>query len=173
MPRKLITAILLIACSKILYANDSQAPLIVEISDPKVRITIPGMPKIDMGVHPMNQQDPIFRLRGEVGKTSVSIITPKIDAAITPMACASAIANILLTQQGIEREQMFLGRSDEQTFLVIYGLPQENSVLLNTHIVSADEGEYCIEAHVSKISTSDTDIAPWYNGFAESSIEHY
>ncbi len=47
------------------------------------------------------------------------------------------------------------------------------SVLLNTHIVSTDEATQCIEAHVSKISTSDSDIEPWFNGFGESKIEGF
>ena len=71
------------------------------------------------------------------------------------------------------REQMFLGRTDEKTFLIIYGLAMEKSVLLNTHIVSSDEAMQCIEAHVSKISTSDSDIEPWFNGFGESKIETF
>jgi hypothetical protein len=47
----------------------------------------------------------------------------------------------------------------------------EQSVLLNTHIISAHESSGCIEAHVSKISTSDTDIEPWFNEFGDSKIE--
>lgn len=131
------------------------------------------MPEIDMGVHPMNEQRPVFRLRGSTGKTSVSIVTPKIDAAITPMSCATAVANVVLAQDNVTRDQLFLGRSNENTFLIIYGLPMNKSVLLNTHIVSADEATQCIEAHVSKISTSDSDIEPWFNGFSESNIESF
>lgn len=156
-----------------LHAGESKSPLTIEMSDPKVRITIPGMSGIDMTVHPMNEQTPVFRLRGSSGGTSVSIITPKIDTAVSPMACASAIANVVLSQLDVTREQLFLGRSNEQTFLIIYGLPMEKSVLLNTHIVSADEETQCIEAHVSKISTSDADIEPWFNGFGESNIESF
>ena len=156
-----------------LYASDSTEPLVVEMSDPDMRITIPGMPEIEMDVHPMHEQYPYFRLRGEAGTTSVSIITPKIDAEVSPMACASAIANVILAQQVVTREQVFLGRANEQTFLIIYGQPVENSVILNTHIVSSNEAIQCIEAHVSKISTSDTDIEPWFNGFGEADIENF
>ena len=143
------------------------------MSDPKVRITIPGMPEIDMIVHPMNEHKPDFRLRGSSGTTSVSIITSIIDTAITPMSCATTVANIVLAQSNISRDQLFLGRTNEQTFLIIYGLPMERSVLLNTHIVSSDEAKQCIEAHVSRISTSDSDIEPWFNGFVESKIETF
>ena len=156
-----------------LHASEGKPPLTIEMSDPKVRITIPGMSGIDMRVHPMNEHQPVFRLRGSSGKTSVSIITPKIDTPITPMSCATAVANIILAQGTVTREQIFLGRTNEQTFLIIYGLPMEKSVLLNTHIVSSDEAMQCIEAHVSKISTSDADIEPWFNGFGESNIEKF
>ena len=156
-----------------LHASESTPPLTIEMSDPKVRITIPGMPEIDMDVHPMNEDKPYFRLLGDSSTTSVSIITPKIDAPITPMACARAIAEAVLAQSTATREQLFLGRADEKTFLIIYGLAMEKSVLLNAHIVSADEGLQCIEAHVSKLSTSDADIEPWFNGFGESKIETF
>ena len=147
--------------------------LFIHVQKVKVRITIPGMPAIDMTVHPMNEHKPDFRLRGSSGKISVSIITPKIDTAITPMSCATAVANVVLAQHNVTRDQLFLGRTNEQTFLIIYGLPMERSVLLNTHIVSSDEATQCIEAHVSKISTSDSDIEPWFNGFGESKIESF
>ena len=143
------------------------------MADPNVRITIPGMPAIDLNVHPMHEHKPVFRLRGSAGTTSVSVITPKIDAPITPMNDATAVANIVLAKSTATREPMFLGRSDENTFLVIYGLAMEKSVLLNTHIVSANDTMQCIEAHVSKISASDTDIEPWFNGFGASKIENF
>jgi len=156
-----------------LHASESTPPLTIELSDPKVRITIPGMPEIDMDVHPMNEDEPFFRLRGNAGNTSISVITPKIDKAITPVDCANAIVEMVVTQSTATRDQLFLGRADEKTFLIIYGLPVEKAVLLNTHIISAVDTMQCIEAHVSKLSTSDADIEPWFNGFAESKIETF
>ena len=156
-----------------LHASESTPPLTIEMSDPKVRITIPGMPEIDMAVHPQNEHEPIFLLLGNAGTTSVSIITPKIDKPITPIACATAITNIVVAQSTASRDQLFLGRADEKTFLIIYGLPMEKSVLLNTHIISSYDAAQCIEAQVSKISISDADIEPWFNGFGESKIENF
>ena len=45
--------------------------------------------------------------------------------------------------------------------------------MLNAHIVSSDASTRCIEVHVSKISTSDADIEPWFNGFGDASIETF
>lgn len=154
-----------------LHASGKLQPLIIEMSDPSVRITIPGMPEMDMAVHPMNENKPYFRLLGSSGKTSISVITHKIDEASNAMACATAIANSILALDVVTRDQVFLGRANEQTFLIIYGLPMEQYVLLNTHIISAAPTSGCIEAHVSKISTSDSDIEPWFNEFGASSIE--
>jgi hypothetical protein len=172
--QKLLAPIALgVIVSTFLHASESTPPLTIELSDPKVRITIPGMPEIDMTVHPMNEQKPFFRLRGNSGTTSISIITPKIDTPVTPMACATAVAEVVLAKSTATRDQLFLGRADEKTFLIIYGLAMAKSVLLNTHIISSDEAVQCIEAHVSKISTSDADIEPWFNGFGESKIETF
>jgi hypothetical protein len=131
------------------------------------------MPEIDMAVHPMNEHKPNFRLRGSTGIITVSIITPPIDAEISPTSCATSVANSILAQDRVSRDNVFLGRANEQTFLIIYGLPLEEAVLLNTHIVSASRADHCIEAHVSKISISESDIDPWFNGFGESNMENF
>ena len=154
-----------------LNASDDTAPLTIEMTDPNIRITIPGLHGIEMGVHPLNDHKPRFRLRGSSENTSVSVITPSIETEISPISCAKAVADIVLAVSPVSREQMFLGRSNEHTFLIIYGLSLEQSVLLNTHIVSSSNSEQCIEAHVSMISTSEADIEPWFNGFGESNIE--
>lgn len=170
--RKLIAPIALFAIfTSCLYASENTGPLTIELSEPNIRITIPGMPEIDMGVHPMNEHEPNFRLLGESGRISVSVITPNIDAAITPMSCASAVASLILSLHDVTREQLFLGRANEETFLIIYGLPMDSAVLLNTHIVSSVKANQCIEARVSKTSTSDSDIEPWFSGFGDSGIE--
>ena len=173
MQKLLATIVLAFSFTACLHASESTPPLTIELSDPKVRITIPGIPEIDMEVHPMNEDEPIFRLRGNAGTTSISVITPKIDKAITPLACANAIVEMVVSQSAATRDQLFLGRADEKTFLIIYGLPIEQAVLLNTHIISAVDTTQCIEAHVSEISTSDADIKPWFNGFGESKIENF
>jgi hypothetical protein len=164
-------AALCILCSGHLFASDSTAPLTIEMSDPEVRITVPGMHEIDMEVHPENAEKPAFRLSGSLGMKSVSVTTPRIQGDVSPMNCAISVANVLLAGSPVTREQMFLGRSNEHTFLIIYGVPLDESVLLNTHIVSAAGATRCIEVHVSKISTSDADIEPWFNGFGTSNIE--
>ena len=173
MKKRLASIALGIFLTTCLHASESKPPLTIEMSDPNVRITIPGMSGIDMTVHPMNEQKPDFRLRGSSGLTSISIMTSKIDTAITPMSCATAAANAVLAQSAATRDQLFLGRTNEQTFLIIYGLPMEKSVLLNTHIVSSDQAMQCIEAHVTRTSTTDADIEPWFNGFGESKIENF
>jgi hypothetical protein len=171
--RKLLAPIaLFVIFTNCLHASENTGPLTIELSEASIRITIPSMPEIDMGVHPMNEHEPNFRLLGDSGKISVSVITPNIDAAVTPMSCASAVANLILSLHDVTREQLFLGRANEETFLIIYGLPMDSAVLLNTHIVSSVKANQCIEARVSKISTSNSDIEPWFSGFGDSRIEN-
>ena len=67
-----------------LHASENNAPLVINMSDPNVRITVPGMDGIEMDLHPMNGQKPVFRLRGSSGKTSISVITPKINKEVSP-----------------------------------------------------------------------------------------
>lgn len=170
MKKLLATCALGVFISTALHASETASPLIIELSDPMVRITIPGMAGIDMEP-PTPEHPPMFKLHGQTETASVSVITPSIEEAVSPMACASAIANMLLAQETVTREHLFLGRANEQTFLIIYGFPLEESVLLNTHIVSAAGSAQCVEAHVSRVSTADSDVEPWFNGFGDASIE--
>jgi len=171
MQKRIALITLILFFTSYLYASDDMKPLIIEMSDPMVRITIPGMPKMEMAVHPLNEREPYFRLLGSNGGTRISIITQEIDGVNTPMSCATEIANTILALDSVTRDQVFLGRANEQTFLIIYGVPMEQSVLLNTHIISASDTNGCIEAHVSKKSISDSDIEPWFNEFGDSKIE--
>ena len=159
--------------SSTLQANESGLALTIEMNDPKARITVPGMHGIEMNVHPMNPQQPVFRLQGGNDVSNVDVSTPSIAADVSPMACASAVASTILANSPVTREQMFLGRANERTFLIIYGQPLEEAAMLNAHIVSSDASSRCIEVHVSKVSTSDADIEPWFNGFGDANIETF
>ena len=156
-----------------LHAADNPGPLTIELTEPGARIIVPGMAGIEMKEHPMRESEPMFLLRGETEETMVSIMTPPLESEITPIACASAVANSLLALGHVKRNEIFLGRSNDQTFLIIYGVPMEQAVMLNTHIVSSVDSTQCIEAHVSHISTDQGDIEPWFTGFGDSNIETY
>ena len=142
-----------------------------ELSEPGVRITLPNLPRIEMEPHPLNEEQPQLRFTGGHERLNVSIVTPNAEPGMTPIECASASAEAILAHHGLEPDMAFKGRADENTFLLIYGLPGEEFVMLNAHILSAAKDDYCIEVHVSKISTSDADVEPWFNGFGESKIE--
>ena len=142
-----------------------------ELSEPAVSVTLPNLPPIEMQRHPLNAEQPHLRVAGEHERISVAIITPRAEPGMTPIGCASAVADEILAQHGLQPDMAFKGRADENTFLLIYGLPGEDFVLLNAHVLSAAQDDYCVEVHVSKISSSDADVAPWFNGFGESRIE--
>ena len=144
-----------------------------ELAEPSVRISLPNLPRISMEPHPLHEQQPHLRLIGSEEKIEVTIITPASEPGMTAIDCAGASATAILERYGIQSDQAFKGRADENTFLLIYGYPLEEFILLNAHILSASKDNYCIEVHVSKQSTSDADLEPWFNGFGESRIEEY
>ncbi len=144
-----------------------------ELSQPAIRITLPNLPRIEMLRHPLNGEKPHLRMMGNNQDINVLIITPTAEPGMTPIDCASASATSILARYEVQPQQVFRGRADENTFLLIYGYPQGEFVLLNAHVLSASKAGYCVEVHVSKISTSEADVSPWFNGFGESKIEEF
>ena len=58
--RKLLASLgLIVSFTNSLHASENMGPLTIEMPDPNIRITIPDMPKIDMGVHPMIEHFPL------------------------------------------------------------------------------------------------------------------
>ncbi|MEM7563802.1 MAG: hypothetical protein AAF353_12235 [Pseudomonadota bacterium] len=142
-----------------------------ELSDPDIRISLPNLPQFEMIPHPLNEQLSHMRFFGGDSNFNIAIITPTGAEGISPLECATAIADSVVTSAGIQPHEVFRGRANEQTFMLIYGRLNEGFVQLNAHIISAAGKDYCIEVHVSKLSDTDDDVAPWFTGFESSNIE--
>ena len=164
---------LLLACARLNAGEASEGDAFsFVIDEPHVRVTIPGLPMLSMNPHPLGDEDPQFRLLGTAKGVSVAAIAPLAEKGITAVECASAIANSILEHRKIGADQVFKGRTSENTFLIIYGLSgQSGGVQLNTHLLSAAGGTHCIEIHISRESTSEADVEPWFNGFGEARID--
>ena len=92
----LCAAMLLLAATPAVRAAD----FAFEVASPKFRVTIPGIPPMKMGVHPLNAKQPHLRFLGTEGPYTISVFTPAAAAGMTALECASAIAKTFASRSG-------------------------------------------------------------------------
>ncbi|MGH8720484.1 MAG: hypothetical protein ACREU4_00765 [Burkholderiales bacterium] len=144
---------------------------VFESAEPRFTVTIPGIPPLRMGPHPMRDTHPHLRFQGAEGAYSVSIITPGAAPGMSARECASATLRSLAARPSVPPiEEMYRTRLDEATFAVIYATQMPGFLQLNAHLLSAAAGTHCVEVHASKIATSEDDVAPWFGGFGKARI---
>jgi hypothetical protein len=148
-----------------------QQRFVYELANPRARISIPDLPAIELGPHPMSAGRPHLRALGSSGEYTVSVITPTADAGMTPVQCASSTATSIMRRYNLSDTSVFRGRANDRTFVLIYGLPQPGFVQLHAHILSAAGGTHCVEVHVSKVSTDPADAGTWMRSFGSSDVE--
>ena len=152
--------------------NSRAADFSFEVSTPKFRISLPGLPAMKMDVHPMHGSQPHLQFLGSEGPYTVSVITPTAAAGMTALECAASTVRSLAKRRGVpESAQMYKARLNANTFLAIYVSPLDGVVRLNAHVLSAAGGTHCIEVHASMVSVSDDELAPWIDGFDKANIE--
>lgn len=145
---------------------------VYEGANPPFKITIPNVPQMKMDVHPLHNEQPHLRYMGTSLPFTVSILTPTADKGMTPVECAQSNFGHLTRRPGVPpREQVFMARINDSTYVAIYAVPQQGAVMLHAHFVSAAMGTHCIEVHVSKASRSPDDVDPWFKGFGNASFE--
>jgi hypothetical protein len=138
---------------------------------PEFAVTIPGIPPISMGPHPMQGTHPHLRYMGSQGAYTVSIITPGAERGMTALQCAGATVRSLAARPNVPpSDQFYKARLDDNTFVAIYAAQMPGFLQLHAHLLSAAGGAHCVEVHVSKIATSTDEVAPWFGGFGEARI---
>ncbi len=143
-----------------------------DVAKPKFSVILPGIPQMAMGTHPMNATQPHLRYQGSEGPYTVSVFTPAAAAGMTPLECASATVRTLAARAGVPpAAQIYKARLNDTTYVAIYAETLPGGAHLHAHFLSAAGGTHCIEVHASRISTSDDDLAPWFEDSMKGSIK--
>lgn len=161
-------AVLLLSASFACAAED----FVFEVAAPKFKVTLPNIPQIKMDTHPLNASQPHLRYLGSNGPYTVAVFTPTAAAGMTPIECASAIVKTMSTRRGLPHAaDLYKLRLNDNTFVTMYTTPLGGGAQLHAHFMSAIGGTHCIEVHASKMSTSDDDLAPWFEGFGKARFD--
>ncbi|TGL60531.1 hypothetical protein [Leptospira sarikeiensis] len=139
--------------------------------NPKVKVIIPEIPQIKMGPHPMAARGAHLRYMGSADLYNLSILTPTADPGMTAMDCAQSIISGVVQRFGLKQDQyaVFQGL-DKKTFAVFYSIKVLEFSQMNAHLVSSAAGKYCIEVHVSKMTSSEAEAKDWNKGMPNARI---
>jgi hypothetical protein len=167
------TLVLCCAVAALLASLPSRAEdFVFEVAAPKFRVTLPNIPPIKMETHPLNAKQPHLRYLGSQGPYTVSVITPSAAQGMTALECASATVRSMAARPGFPPPaQVLKTRLNDHTYAAMYAVSLGGAVQLNAHFLSAVGGTHCVEVHASKMSTSPEDVAPWFKGFEQASID--
>ena len=150
----------------------SQAQLSFDVAEPAFRVSIPRLPPMTMGEHPMRPGQPHLQLLGNKDAYTVSVLTPTADPGMKAVDCASSTINQLARRPNVPpQDRIYKARIDSNTYIAIYASPMQGFLLLHAHLLSAAGGNHCVEVHASMISTSKDDVEPWFKNFSDARIE--
>lgn len=131
---------------------------------PTVTISIPEVPDIKMGPHPLVRTQPHCRYMGSKMPYTVSILVPTMDAGMTGEEIASAGAKSKIKQLGLGQSQYRVYRGeDEKTFCMYFPVELAKGVFqLHAYLWAAYGTSLMIEVHVTKMTSDPNEIKSWY-----------
>lgn len=143
-----------------------------EVASPKIRISIPGLPQLKMGLHPENASRPHLRFLGAEGPYTVAVFTPAAAAGMTPLECAGAIVKALAARPDVPPpSEVHKARLNDKTYIAIYGVQIATGARLHAHLMSAAGGTHCIEVHATLISVEEEELDTWVAAFQKARID--
>jgi hypothetical protein len=144
---------------------------VFEMNDPRVRIVIPDVPPMTMAAHPLGAAQANARYMGTGDPAyTISVLTPTADAGMSPLDCARSLTGSLARRWGLKRDDVVMRQTNDRTIVLLFPVPVGPMVQLKAYLLSG-EGGHCVEVHLSKLTKSKDDLAPWLNGFENARIE--
>lgn len=151
-----------------------------DMPEPRLRISVPDVPPMAMGVHPNAAAQPHARYMGsDPTGYSLSILLPTADPGMTPRDCARWLSGSLVSRYGLERKAIATHQTNDSTFVMLFPLRIGPLTQFKAYLLSADGGTHCVEVHISKTITSTSpdevaaDLANWVQGFRGATITRY
>ena len=164
-----LLGVVLLSCASLSCRAEG---FVFEVDSPRFRIAIPGIPQLQMAVHPQHAVQPHLRFLGTAEPFAVAVFTPAAVEGMTPLECAGAVARTLAARPGAPLpDQVIKARLNNHTFVAMYAVPLAMGVQLHAHILSGVGGRHCIEVHATKVSIDEEDLATWIIELEKATIE--
>jgi len=150
-----------------------------DMPQPRIRVVVPDVPQMKMGVHPNAAAQPHARFMGSEGGFTVSILMPTAAAGMSPRDCARAAHKSIMARFAVDPKFVVAQQANDSTFTVLFPFKVGPLVQLQAFVLSAYGGTHCVEVHISKMVVPPTaeavtaQLTSWYQGFRKARIESY
>jgi hypothetical protein len=150
-----------VSCATSVFAEE----LVLQMSDPKLTVTIPGVSKVQLGPHPAASQNPSARLIGTTSDgINVSVLTPKAKGA-SAQQCASWLVGSTISRYTPDLASVQLIPAGPNAWVLVYPLKVGPLEQLKAHVFSGDGKGQCLEIHLSRVGANDQERQTWFSGF--------
>ena len=145
----------------------------IRIAEPKIEISIPLFPQIEMKTHHSREISPHFQVEGRLNPYTVTVLTPTTDDGMTVDECANATANKTIDDNGLSDTAARLYNLNPTTKMFIYITSHGGFKQTHAHLLSAHTGSYCINMHISRQGNDQKSIDDLYHRFGGAYIKPY
>ena len=151
-----------------------------DMPQPRLRVVVPDIPQIKMGIHPNAALQPHARFMGTGPQGfSITILMPTADAGMSPRDCARTMHKSIMARFRVDPKSVVAQQANESTFVELFPLKIDPLVQFKAFLLSGSAGSHCVEVHISKTivpATAETvsaQLPNWYQGFRKAKIESY
>jgi hypothetical protein len=165
--RRIVAALLVLLS----YAAAALAEeLVVEVTNPRFKVTIPGLPNIKFEPHPGASQNPSAKIMGTTSDgISVSALTPTAQGA-SVQQCASWLAGSTLARATPDLSSVQFVPAGQNAWVLIYQFKMGQSEQLKAHVFSGNGKGQCLEVHISRMGAGEQQRQAWFSGFRGISV---
>jgi len=144
--------------------------LVIEVTNPAFKVTIPGLPPVKFDPHPGASQNPSARIMGSTSDgVTVSALTPTAKGA-SVQQCASWLAGSTLARATPDLSSVQFVPAGPNAWVLIYPFKVGQSEQLKAHVFSGNGKGQCLEIHISRMDASDQQRQAWFSGFRGISV---
>ena len=151
-----------------------------DMSKQRIRVRVPDIPQMQMGLHPNAGTQPHALYMGSgPGGYSISVLMPTADKGMTPGDCAKSSYRSLVSRYGLDPKHVVSHRADDTTFVMLFPVHVGEFTQFKAYLLSGYRGTHCLEVHISKMLKPSSkealteQLASWFEGFREARIESY
>jgi len=175
-----VALFLILGCLVVFDPANAAETFSFDMPQPRIRVVVPDIPQMKMGIHPNAGVQPHARFMGaDPQGFSISILLPTADGGMSPRDCARSGWKSIIARFGVDPKFVVAQQANESTFLVLFPYKTSSVVQLKAFLLSGYAGTHCVEVHISKTIVPPTadavsvQLPNWLQGFRNARIESY
>ena len=143
----------------------SAEDLVIQLTDPKFSVSIPGQLPVQFGPHPGAAANPAARLLGTTSDgMTVSALTQEAKGA-NAQQCASWLAGSTISRFAPDLATVQLLPAGSNAWVLLYVFKAGPIEQLKAHVFSGNGKGHCLEIHMSRTNATEQQRQAWFAAF--------